>query len=151
MKAMADIDKAKSEITNSTMQTQADVALKMAQAKKAEQEAQAGPEGVNPADMLNAQAAMMSAENDRADMSIKQKQLEVENKDITIDGENRSAERDTREKLAMVNLQRDALQMDHEKEMQQNDMKKIALQAALKPEPAPKTPGKKKPKPGLAG
>jgi uncharacterized OsmC-like protein len=113
---------------------------------------QGGPQGGNPADMMNAQAALMSAENDRVDMELKAKQLEVDNKDISIDGDNRSKERDTREKLAMVNLQRDALQMDHDKRMQQADMAKIALQSALKPDPspAPTKPGKK-PKPGLAG
>jgi len=37
--------------------------------------------------------------------------------------------------------------------MQQGDMMKIAMQQMLKPDPkpAPKGPGKKKPKPGLAG
>jgi hypothetical protein len=52
----------------------------------------------------------------------------------------------------MVNLQRDALQMDHEKAMLEGDMAKIAMQQVLKPEPspAPKGPGKK-PKPGLVG
>ena len=71
---------------------------------------------------------------------------------LSIDGKNRTLERDSREKLAMVNLQRDALQMDHEKEVQRGDMAKIALQNALKPDPspAPTKPGKK-PKPGLAG
>jgi hypothetical protein len=100
--------------------------------------------------MINAQAAMMSAQNDREDMALKAKQLEVDHKDIVMDGQNRSQERDSREKLAMVNLQRDAMKMDHEKAMQGSDMQKIALQAATKPQPAPKAPGKK-PKPGLIG
>ena len=152
MEVMAKIEKAKTEIVNDTMQTKADVALKMAQAQKLGTEMQGGPQGGNPADMMNAQAALMSAENDRADMELKAKQLEIDHKDISIDGENRAKERDTREKLAMVNLQRDALQMDHDKAMQQADMAKIALQNMMKPEPspAPKKPGKK-PKPGLAG
>ena len=101
---------------------------------------------------MNAQASLMGAQNDRMDLELKRKQLEVDDKDITIDGQNRAAERDSREKLAMVNLQRDALQMDHEKAMQQADMAKIALQNAMKPEtpPAPVKRGKK-PNPGLAG
>jgi uncharacterized OsmC-like protein len=152
MESMAKIEESKTKIVNETMQTKADVALKMAQAQKLGTEMQGGPQGGNPADMMNAQAALMSAENDRVDMELKAKQLEVDNKDISIDGDNRAKERDTREKLAMVNLQRDALQMDHDKQMQQADMAKIALQNALKPDPspAPTKPGKK-PKPGLAG
>jgi hypothetical protein len=94
---------------------------------------------------------MMSAQNDREDMKLKAKQLEIDHKDITLDGQNRAEERDSREKLAMVNLQRDALKMDHDKDMHQLDMQKMQTQAALKPTPAPKGPGKKKPKPGLAG
>jgi hypothetical protein len=156
MEAMAGIEKVKSEVVNETMRTKADVALKMAQAQKTAMEVQMGPQAQgkpqNPADMLNAQADLMSAENDRMDLTMKQKQLEVDDKDISIDGENRAAERDSREKLAMVNLQRDALQMDHEKAMLEGDMAKIAMQQVLKPEPspAPKGPGKK-PKPGLVG
>ena len=153
MEAMAKIEESKTKIVNETMQTKADVALKAAQAQKLASEIQAGPQGGgNPADMMNAQAALMSAENDRADMELRAKQLEVDNKDISIDGENRAKERDTREKLAMVKLQQSALEMDHDKAMQQADMAKIALQNALKPEPspAPTKPGRK-PKPGLAG
>jgi hypothetical protein len=157
MEAMAKIDKAKSEVVNETKRTEADVALTMAQAQKTAMEVQMGPQAQgkpqNPADMLNAQADMMHAENDRMDLSMKQKQIEVDDKDISIDGENRAAERDSREKLAMVNLQRDALQMDHEKAMLEGDMVKIGMQQMLKPEPspAPKGPGRKKPKPGLVG
>jgi len=156
MEAMAKIEESKSKVLNDTKRTNADVALAMAQAQKTTMEAQMGPQGQggkpqNPADMIKAQADLLSAENDRMDLSMKQGQIEVENKDITIDGENRAAERDSREKLAMVNLQRDALQMDHEKAMQQGDMEKLRMQAALKPDPAPKPPGKKKPKPGLVG
>jgi hypothetical protein len=155
MEAMAKIEQAKTEIVNETKRTEADVALTMMQAQKLAQEIQMGPQGQpqNPADMIKAQADLMSAENDRVDLGMKQKQLEVEHKDITIDGENRSAERDSREKLALVNLQRDALQLDHEKEMQQGDMMKIAMQQMLRPDPkpTPKGPGKRKPKPGLVG
>ena len=152
MEAMAKIEESKTKVVNDTMMTKADVALKMAQAQKLGTEMQGGPQGGNPADMMNAQAAMMSAENDRADMELKQRQLEIDDKDISIDGDNRAKERDTREKLAMVNLQRDALKMDHDKAMQQADMAKVALQNAMKPEPspAPIKPGRK-PKPGLAG
>jgi hypothetical protein len=150
MEAMAKIEETKTNIVNETMQTKADVALKTAQAQKIASEMQGGPESINPVDMLNAQADMMYAQNERADMDLRAKQLEVEAKDVAIDGKNRTLERDSREKLAMVNLQRDALQMDHEKEVQRGDMAKIALQNAMKPEPAPKKPGKK-PKPGLAG
>jgi hypothetical protein len=150
MKEMAELAEIQAKTLNETSRTQADNALTMAQAKKAMIEASKGPEGTNPADMINAQAAMMSAQNDREDMALKAKQLEVDHKDIVMDGQNRSQERDSREKLAMVNLQRDAMQMDHEKSMQGSDMQKIALQAATKPQPAPKAPGKK-PKPGLIG
>jgi hypothetical protein len=150
MKEMAELAEIQAKTLNETSRTQADNALTMAQAKKAMIEASKGPEGTNPADMINAQAAMMSAQNDREDMALKAKQLEVDHKDIVMDGQNRSQERDSREKLAMVNLQRDAMQMDHEKAMQGSDMQKIALQAATKPQPAPKAPGKK-PKPGLIG
>ena len=150
MASMLGMEATKQKMANETMKTQSDAALKAAQAQKTMAEAQKGPEGTNPADMLNAQAAMLSAQNDRADMALKAKQLEVDNKDITIDGQNRAQERDSREKLAMVKLQQSALEMDHEKAMQAEDMKKIALQAALKPKPAPKAPGKK-PKPGLVG
>ena len=140
----------KSKMANETMKTQSDAALKAAQAQKTMSEIGAAKEGVNPADMINAQAAMMSAENERADLQLKSKELEVDHKDIVMDGQNRAQERDSREKLAMVNLQRDAMKMDHEKAMQGSDMQKIALQAATKPQPAPKAPGKK-PKPGLIG
>ena len=144
------LEATKSKMANETMKTQSDAALKAAQAQKTMSEIGATKEGTNPADMINAQAAMMSAENDREDMALKAKQLEVDHKDIVMDGQNRSQERDSREKLAMVNLQRDAMKMDHEKTMQGSDMQKIALQAATKPQPAPKAPGKK-PKPGLIG
>ena len=144
------LEATKSKMANETMKTQSDAALKAAQAQKTMSEIGATKEGTNPADMINAQAAMMSAENDRADLQLKSKQLEVDDKDIVIDGQNRAQERDSREKLAMVNLQRDAMKMDHEKSMQGSDMQKIALQAATKPQPAPKAPGKK-PKPGLIG
>lgn len=154
MRAVIEMQSAQAKMQNETLKTQADAALKAAQVHKTMREVNAGPqgEGQNPADMLNAQAALMGAENDRLDLSMKQKQLEVDDKDITIDGQNRAAERDSREKLAMVNLQRDALKMDHEKQMQQADMEKIAMQNALKPEkpPVAKVPGKK-PKPGLLG
>ena len=153
MRAVVEMQSAQAKIQNETMTAQADAALKAAQAQKTMAEI-GGPtgEGQNPADMMNAQAALMGAENDRIDLGLKQKQLEVDNKDITIDGQNRAAERDSREKLAMVNLQRDALKMDHEKAMQQSDMEKIAMQNALKPEkpPVATVPGKK-PKPGLLG
>jgi hypothetical protein len=157
MEAMAKIEQTKTEIVNETKRTEADVALTMMQAQKLAQEIQTGPQGQpqNPADMLNAQAALMSAENDRMDLGTKQKQLEVEHNDVTIDGQNRTEERESREKLAMVNLQRDALQLDHEKEMQQGDMMKIAMQQMLRPEPSPAPVGGpkrgRKPKPGLAG
>jgi hypothetical protein len=157
MEAMAKIEESKSKVLNDTKRTNADVALAMAQAQKTTMEVQMGPQAQgkpqNPADMIKAQADLLSAENDRMDLSMKQKQLEVDDKDISIDGENRAAERDSREKLAMVNLQRDALQMDHEKAMLEGDMAKIAMQQMLKPEPspAPKGPGRKKPKPGLVG
>ena len=150
MATMIGMEATKTKMANETMKTQSDAALKVAQAKKALAESTAGPEGQNPADMINAQAALMAAQNDRADLGLKAKQLEVDNKDITIDGQNRAAERDSREKLAMVNLERDAMKMDHEKAMQAGDMNKLALQSAMKPAPAPKAPGKK-PKPGLIG
>ena len=149
MKAMADITDTQTKTKNETMRTQADVALTMAQAQKLAKEINMGPQGEaqNPADMMNAQAALMAAQNDRADLAIKNKQLAVDDKDITIDGQNRAEERDSREKLAMVNLQRDALQMDHEDKMQQADLLKARMQAADKPAPA----AGKNPKPGLAG
>lgn len=153
MKGMAELEEKKAKIANETLTAQSNAKLSEAQAMKTMAEAQMGPQGQpnNPADMLNAQAALMSAENDRQDLAIKQKQLAVDDKDITIDGQNRAAERDSREKLAMVNLQRDALKMDHDKAMHGLDMQKMQAQAALKPEPAAAKPGKKKPKPGLAG
>lgn len=150
MASMLGMEATKAKMANESMKTQSDAALKAAQAQKTMSEIGATKEGTNPADMINAQAAMMSAENDRADLQLKSKQLEVDHKDITMDGQNRAQERDSREKLAMVNLQRDAMKMDHEKAMQGSDMQKIALQAATKPQPAPKAPGKK-PKPGLIG
>jgi uncharacterized OsmC-like protein len=122
-------------MANESAQTQADVALKTAQAQKTLKEAQMGPQGGNPADMLNAQAALMGAENDRVDLQLKAKQLDVDNKDISIDGQNRSAERDSREKLAMVKLQQSALEMDHEKEMERLNLAKTQAQAASKPKP----------------
>lgn len=154
MRSVVEMQAAQAKIQNDTMTAQADAALKTAQAQKTIMETQAGPKGEaqNPADMINAQAALMSAQNDRADLELKSKQLDVDNKDITIDGQNRAAERDSREKLAMVNLQRDALKMDHDKAMQRADMEKLAMQSALKPEkpPVASVPGKK-PKPGLLG
>jgi len=149
MASMIGMEVQKNKMANDTLKTQSDAALKQAQAQKTMAEAQKGPDAQNPADLMNAQAALISAQNDRVDLGMKQKQLEVDNKDITIDGQNRSAERDSREKLAMVKLQQSALEMDHEKAMQKADMEKIAMQAALKPEkPAPTTPGRK---PGLIG
>jgi len=153
MKSMAELEEKKAKIANESLTAQSDAKLKEAQAAKTAAEIGAGPQGQpqNPADMLNAQAAMMSAQNDAADLELKRKQLDIDHKDITLDGQNRAEERDSREKLAMVNLQRDALKMDHDKEMHELDMQKMQTQAALKPEPAPKKPGKKKPNPGLAG
>ena len=139
MASMIGMQATQAKIQNESMKTQADVALKAAQAQKTMAEAQMGPQGNNPADMLNAQAAMLSAQNDRIDLGLKQKQLDVDDKDITIDGQNRAAERDSREKLAMVNLQRDAMKMDHDKQMEQMSAAKAQAQAA------------KKPNPGLAG
>jgi uncharacterized OsmC-like protein len=137
MKAMAEITGEQAKTQNETSRTKADVALTMAQAQKIAKEIQMGPQGEaqNPADMMNAQAAMMGAENDRVDLDLKKKQLEVDDKDITIDGQNRAEERDSREKLAMVNLQRDALKMDHDKAMQEVDLIKAQMQAAGKPKP----------------
>ena len=153
MKGMAELEEKKAKIANESLTAQSDAKLKEAQAAKTMAEKQMGPQGQpnNPADMLNAQAAIMSAQNDRADLELKRKELAVDVKDITIDGQNRAEERDSREKLAMVNLQRDGLKMDHDKAMHQLDMQKMQTQAALKPTPALKGPGKKKPKPGLAG
>lgn len=153
MESMMGMQAAQAKIQNETMTAQADAALKAAQAQKIAAEIQMGPQGEvgNPADMLNAQAAMMSAQNDRADLELKAKQLDIDHKDIMIDGQNRTQERDSREKLAMVNLQRDAMKMDHDKAMQQADMEKIAMQSALKPEKPPVVTAGKKPKPGLLG
>ena len=139
MQTMLGMQAAQVKMQNETMKTQADAALKAAQVQKTLKEANAGAEGQDPADMVNAKAALMSAENDRADLQLKAKQLEVDDKDITIDGQNRAAERDSREKLAMLNLQRDAMKMDHDKQMEQMSAAKAQAQAA------------KKPKPGLAG
>jgi uncharacterized OsmC-like protein len=159
MATMLGMEATKAKMANETMKTQADAALKAAQAKKTMADS-GGQEGTNPADMMNAQAALMSAQNDRADMALKAKQLEVDNKDITIDGQNRAQERDSREKLAMVKLQQSALEMDHEKEMQQADMAKIAAQNAAKEKTAKiaaeakakaAAAKPKKPKPGLIG
>jgi uncharacterized OsmC-like protein len=135
MASMLGMAATQAKMANESAQTQADVALKTAQAQKTLKEAQMGPQGGNPADMLNAQAALMGAENDRVDLQLKAKQLDVDNKDITIDGQNRSAERDSREKLAMVKLQQSALEMDHEKEMERLNLAKTQAQAASKPKP----------------
>jgi uncharacterized OsmC-like protein len=137
MASMIGMQATQAKIQNETMTAQAEAALKAAQAQKIAMEIQSGTQGEaqNPAEMLNAQAALMGAQNDRLDLELKSKQLDVDNKDITIDGQNRAQERDSREKLAMVNLQRDALKMDHEKAMQKADMEKLAMQSALKPKP----------------
>jgi uncharacterized OsmC-like protein len=135
MASMLGMAATQAKMANESAQTQADVALKTAQAQKTLKEAQMGPQGGNPADMLNAQAALMGAENDRVDLQLKAKQLDVDNKDISIDGQNRSAERDSREKLAMVKLQQSALEMDHEKEMERLNLAKTQAQAASKPKP----------------
>lgn len=135
MASMLGMAATQAKMANESAKTQADVALKTAQAQKTLKEAQMGPQGGNPADMLNAQAALMGAENDRVDLQLKAKQLDVDNKDISIDGQNRSAERDSREKLAMVKLQQSALEMDHEKEMERLNLAKTQAQAASKPKP----------------
>lgn len=149
MAAMLGMEATKAKMANESMQTQSDAALKVAQARKVMAET-GTQQGQNPADMLNAQAALMGAENDRADLQLRAKELDVDNKDISIDGQNRAEERNSREKLAMVKLQQSALEMDHDKAMQKADMDKIAMQSMLKPEKTPVAP-KLGRKPGLIG
>lgn len=138
------------------LKAQADAGLKKAQSIKAIKEAQQGPDPQNPdpADMINAQAALMSAQNDRADQAIKQQELQVDNKDITMDGQNRAAERESRENMALLKLQEDQAQREHDIEMQKMDMEKIEKQSAMRQKEMKakaKAKPKTKPKPGLAG
>jgi hypothetical protein len=155
MKGMAEMELKAADSKAKTMTAQADADLKKAQAIKTMKEIQQGPEGQqnDPADMLNAQAAIMGAQNDAADLKLKEQELQVDHKDIVMDGENRAAERQSRENMALMNLQRDTIKMDHDKDMHDLDMQKMQTQAALKPAPAPRPVGakKKKPNPGLAG
>lgn len=150
-KDMAELQVKKATADANMIRAKSDADLKQAQAVKAIKEAHQGPDPQNPdpADMLNAQAAMLSAQNDRADQAIKQKELEIDNKDITMDGENRAAERQSRENMALMKMQEDNAQREHDMEMQKQDMEKIKLQAKLRPKPKPAA--KKKPNPGLAG
>jgi hypothetical protein len=158
MKSMAELEKLKADTNAANAKAQADTinaqagaALSQAQAHKAVAEAQRGPgmEPNDPADMLNAQAAMMSAQNDRDDMALRQQDLKVKEKDITIDGQNRAEERQSRENLATIRLQQEMMKMDHDHEMNEADVEKIKLQAKLRPKPT--AAKKKKPNPGLAG
>jgi hypothetical protein len=125
-------------------------ALKGAQAAKTAKEAQLGPqaEPQDPAAMMSAQAALLSAQNDAADREVKKQELVVDDKDITIDGQNRAAERQSRETMLMAKMKEDELAREHDIEMQKLDMQKIEKQAKLRPKPAR---AGKKPKPGLAG
>lgn len=161
--AMAELKVKQSDAEANMLKARADAGLKQAQSVKAIKEAHAGPDPQNPdpADMLNAQAALMSAQNDRADQEIKRQELQINNKDITMDGENRAAERQSRENMALIKLQEDQRQREHDLEMQDMDMQKIEKQSDLRQKEmkakeqaaakAAKAKAKAKPKPGLAG
>jgi hypothetical protein len=160
MKMMAEM-KVKQQDSDAKMMTaQADAQLKGAQVQKTAKETMEGQPGQqnDPADLLQAQAAIMDAENDRADLAIKKQEVAVDNKDVTIDGQNRAAERQSREDLELMKMSEAERQRQHDQEMHRADMQKLAAQNAAKvaaqaAKPAPKPPGgkKKKPNPGLAG
>lgn len=163
MKGMAEMAVKQSDSQARMITAKADAELKGAQTQKTVAEAQQGPEGPqnDPADLLQAQAAIMDAENDRADQAIKRQEIEVDNKDVTIDGENRAAERSSRENMEAIKVAEAQREREHDVQMQNYDMEKlrmqneakekIAKQALAKAKASAKAKPKKKPNPGLAG
>lgn len=170
MAAAAELEVKKNDSQARMISAQSDAELKKAQTVKTMKEAQMGPDGTpnDPADMLQAQAAIMDAHNDRADQDIKRQELQVDNKDIMLDGENRAAERESRENMEAVKISEAEKQRQHDLQMAGIDMDKLREQNAAKERIAKiaadkaaatakaaaakaKAKPKKKPNPGLAG
>jgi hypothetical protein len=96
----------------------ADAQIKIAEAR---QKMQGGSEAPNSIDAMDAQAKLISAQAKAADVQVKQQ-------DVMIDGQNRAAERMSREKLAEIRLQEAKLK-------QQNDLARDMTKLAAKPKP----------------
>ena len=81
----------------------------------------------------------------------------MDDKDISIDGENRAAERQSREQMEMLKIGEAEKQRQHDLQMQDLDMQKLRMQNDAKERAAEqaaakaKAAAKKKPNPGLAG
>ena len=157
MKGMAEMAVKKSDAQAKMIDAQANATLKQAQAQKAAKEAQEGPEGQpdNSADILQAHAAIMDAQNDHAELGLKAHEIAVNNKDVTMDGENRAADRQSRETMDALKLGEEEKDRQHDVMMQTLEMQKLREQSNLKiaeerAKPRPK-PVAKKPNPGLAG
>ena len=160
MQAMAEMEVKKNDSQAKMITAQSGAQLKQAQAMKAAKEAQEAPavQQNDPADLLNAHAAVMSAQNDRDDLALKKQEIAVDNKDITMDGENRAAERQSREDMEVIKVNEAQKQREHDILMQNMDMQKLHAQNAAKDRAmaqatakAQASAKKKKPNPGLAG
>ena len=77
----------------------------------AEGMAEGGVVQPNPVDTMEAQAKLIAAQAKAQEVGVKQQELEVTHKDIVLDGQNRAAERESREKLAAMRMQENQMKM----------------------------------------
>ena len=96
----------------------------------AEGMAEGGGVQPNPVDAMEAQAKLIAAQAKAQEVGVKQQELEVTHKDIVLDGQNRAAERQSREKLAGMRMQENEMKMTND----------LILEMA-KPKPVKKKPG----------
>jgi hypothetical protein len=93
----------------------------------------AGAQQPSSVDAMEAQAKLIAAQAKAQEVGVKQQEIEVTHKDIVLDGQNRAAERQSREKLAAMRMQENEMKMTND----------LILEMA-KPKPV-------KTKPGLTG
>ena len=96
----------------------------------AEGMAEGGGVQPNPVDAMEAQAKLIAAQAKAQEVGVKQQEIEVTHKDIVLDGQNRAAERQSREKLAGMRMQENEMKMTND----------LILEMA-KPKPVKKKPG----------
>jgi hypothetical protein len=105
-------------------------AMELQMKAQAEGMAEGGAVQPNPVDAMEAQAKLIAAQAKAQELGVKSKEIDVHHKDIMLDGQNRAAERESREKLAAMR-------------MQENQMKMSAdlIRDITKPKPVKKKPG----------
>ena len=77
---------------------------------KAEQSGSAGVPP-NPVDAIEAKAKLIAAQAKAQEVGVKSKEIDVTHKDIMLDGQNRAAERESREKLAGMRMQENQMKL----------------------------------------